>query len=237
MVDTVTWIPLVRNLTDPGQDVDSSPIPGDRQSVSPGAVINVEDGAICTKRRPEPHLQPVNGPAGSVGCDTGALPMAAAISSLLRRAQMSMSAVLVAPLSASLPLPSLPPQDAATSKAIHIVAILNLTTIPLATTGWNALRLDRWSTSWRESADTSQGQFARGGSVDGMELENVDWGRVAVLVVECAYDEGFPVSVRFEGSGISYAEVPMERNSAAVKTVDRCEAALNLPEFDRGDGG
>ncbi|MBK5267928.1 MAG: hypothetical protein JJE47_10900 [Acidimicrobiia bacterium] len=65
---------------------------------------------------------------------------------------------------------------------------------------------------------------------------DVDWDRVAVLVVECAYDQGLPVSVRFEGSGVSFAEVPMEHGASAVRTVDRCEAGLNLPEFD-GDGG
>lgn len=53
---------------------------------------------------------------------------------------------------------------------------------------------------------------------------DVDWDRVAVAVVECAFDQGFPVSVTFEGSGISYAEVPTDQNAEAVKAVDRCEA-------------
>lgn len=65
----------------------------------------------------------------------------------------------------------------------------------------------------------------------------VDWNRVAVVVVECAFDQGFPVTVRLEGSGISYADVPSEQNAAAVKTVDRCEAGLNLPELAGGDRG
>lgn len=77
MVKIDTWMPLVRNLTDPGHRVDSWPIPAEGQSVSVGAVISVVAGAIWTNRRPEPHLHPVNGPAGSVGSDSGALPIAA----------------------------------------------------------------------------------------------------------------------------------------------------------------
>ncbi len=66
--------------------------------------------------------------------------------------------------------------------------------------------------------------------------EDIDWDRVAVVVVDCAFDQGFPVSVRLEGSGISYAEVPREQNAAAVKTVDRCEAGLKLPVLDDSGG-
>lgn len=73
------------------------------------------------------------------------------------------------------------------------------------------------------------------GDFSGTAYEDVDWELVAVVVAECAFDEGFPVSVRFEGSGISFAEVPMEQKAAAAKTVDRCEAGLNLPEVDGGD--
>jgi hypothetical protein len=92
--------------------------------------------------------------------------------------------------------------------------------------------------AWRVfSVMVGNGPIGGYGDFSDTAYENVDWDRVAVLVVECAYDEGFPVSVRFEGSGISYPEVPMERNAVAVKTVDRCEAGLNLPEFDGGDGG
>jgi len=74
------------------------------------------------------------------------------------------------------------------------------------------------------------------GDFSGTAYEDVDWERVAVVVTECAFDEGFPVSVRFEGSGVSFAEVPMEQKAAAAKTVDRCEAGLNLPEFDDSGG-
>jgi len=65
---------------------------------------------------------------------------------------------------------------------------------------------------------------------------DVDWDRVAVAVVECAFDQGFPVNVTFQGSGISYAEVPTDQNAAAVKIADRCEAGLNLPELDDSGG-
>ncbi len=65
---------------------------------------------------------------------------------------------------------------------------------------------------------------------------DVDWGQVAVLVSECANDEGFPVTVSFDGPGISYAEVPLGQNAAAAKTTDRCEAGLNLP-VSRSESG
>ena len=74
------------------------------------------------------------------------------------------------------------------------------------------------------------------GDFSDTEYADVNWGRVAVVVAECAFDQGFPVTVRLEGSGISYAEVPTEQNAAAVKTVDRCEAGLNLPELDDSGG-
>ena len=148
MVEMVARIPLVRNLTDPGHIADSSPIPADGQSVSVGAVTKVADGAIWTYRRPGPHLHPVNGPAGSVGSDAGALPMAAVISSSLRSAQTSMSAVLVAPVSVLVPLPLLslpllPPQDVRTSRATQAVAILSLMKGPFAALCPSTLRLGR----------------------------------------------------------------------------------------------
>jgi hypothetical protein len=154
MVEMVARIPLVRNLTDPGHMTESSPMPADGQSVSVGAVTSVADGAIWTKRRPEPHTHPVNGPTGEVGSDAGALPMAAVISSSLRSSQMSMSAVLVPPLSVLLPfsspsLPLLPPQDARTSKAAHAIAILGLMKRPFAKMCPSTPRLGRLSSATR----------------------------------------------------------------------------------------
>ena len=65
---------------------------------------------------------------------------------------------------------------------------------------------------------------------------DVDWDRVAVLVVECVNDQGFPVTLSFDGPGVFFGEVPSEQSAAAEQTVDRCEAGLNLPEFPLESG-
>ncbi len=74
------------------------------------------------------------------------------------------------------------------------------------------------------------------GDFSDTDYGDVDWDRVAVLVVECVNDQGFPVTASFDGPGVSFGAVPLEQNAAATKTTDRCQAGLNFPEFASDSG-
>jgi len=70
------------------------------------------------------------------------------------------------------------------------------------------------------------------GDFSNVEYAEVDWKRVVELQVECANDQGIPVTVMPPGDGISYDQVPRAQHQMASAILRACLDGLNLPPYE-----
>jgi len=61
----------------------------------------------------------------------------------------------------------------------------------------------------------------------------VDWFAVTALEVQCANDQGIPVTVMAPGDGIDFRSVALDQQVMASAVVRACEAGLNLPAYEQ----
>ena len=63
----------------------------------------------------------------------------------------------------------------------------------------------------------------------GVSYYDVDWVEVTALEVQCANDQGYPVTVIPPGNGIGYNQVVLDQQLMAVGVVQACMAGLHIP--------
>ncbi|NOY56171.1 MAG: hypothetical protein GXP34_09305 [Actinobacteria bacterium] len=67
------------------------------------------------------------------------------------------------------------------------------------------------------------------GDFSGVSYYDVDWVEVTALEVQCANDQGYPVTVIPPGNGIGYNQVVLDQQNMALAVVSACWAGLHIP--------
>lgn len=68
------------------------------------------------------------------------------------------------------------------------------------------------------------------GDYSAVEYWDIDWVEVTAMTAECMADQGFPVTITSDGTGMSFGAIPDDQNRDAQIAHVACRAGLNLPD-------